>query len=476
LDKNRTLKAGIGYIIGNYLIKGLAFFTLPIFARIMSVEDLGLYNTFIAYEGILLYLIGIGYDTSFKNARYRYGISEENEKASLCYEEYTTTVLCSIFINALVWLVLLIVFRNSAQQLLALDYQSIFMLILFSLSSAVILCYNANASLNYNYKGYIKIGLVNAVGSVLLSLFLILKIFPQKAYWGRMLGSTAIITGIAIFILVLFFKRHRPGHVKEYLRWGLRFSLPIVPHGIGQVILVQFDRIMINRMVGSYAAGIYGFAYSIFSIVYVTYRSLDPVWSTWFFERMNADDTESVKKYSSLYIVGVLIFSSLVILVSPELVLLLGSSKYIESVYCVIPIVAGGYFCFLYSVPCQVEYYKEKTQHIAIATFCAAAINVILNIIFIRLYGYVAAAYTTLVTYMIYFLIHYLIAKRIEKRSIFSTPVFISCSLAILGISGIAMLLLDHRVIRYIIVIIMLGFLAFFGMRYYKQFLQFKRR
>ena len=30
---NKVVKAGIGYVIGNYLLKGLTFFTLPIFTR-----------------------------------------------------------------------------------------------------------------------------------------------------------------------------------------------------------------------------------------------------------------------------------------------------------------------------------------------------------------------------------------------------------------------------------------------------------
>jgi len=32
LKNNKIIKAGLGYTIGNYLIKGLSFLTIPIFA------------------------------------------------------------------------------------------------------------------------------------------------------------------------------------------------------------------------------------------------------------------------------------------------------------------------------------------------------------------------------------------------------------------------------------------------------------
>ena len=72
MSENKPLTAGMGYVIGNYLIKGLAFLTLPVFARLMSTGDFGIYNIFVAYEGILVYIIGLALDNSFRSARYRY--------------------------------------------------------------------------------------------------------------------------------------------------------------------------------------------------------------------------------------------------------------------------------------------------------------------------------------------------------------------------------------------------------------------
>ena len=53
---NRVLKAGIGYTIGNYLLKGLSFFTIPIFTRLLTTQDYGKYNVFLSYENIIFVL------------------------------------------------------------------------------------------------------------------------------------------------------------------------------------------------------------------------------------------------------------------------------------------------------------------------------------------------------------------------------------------------------------------------------------
>ena len=56
IEKNRYngIRAGLWYTIGNMLIKGIPFLTLPLFTRLMSTSDFGIYNTYISYDCFLL--------------------------------------------------------------------------------------------------------------------------------------------------------------------------------------------------------------------------------------------------------------------------------------------------------------------------------------------------------------------------------------------------------------------------------------
>ena len=93
-------------------------------------------------------------------------------------------------------------------------------------------------------------------------------------------------------------------------------------------------------------------------------------------------------------------------LIAPELVRILGSQKYVDAIPAVTPILGAGFFAMAYNIPSTVEYYYGKTSFIAVGTVLAAVLNVATNAIFIPQYGYLAAAYTTLGSYMVYFIFH----------------------------------------------------------------------
>ena len=54
----KALKAGLGYTVGNMLVKGLSFLAIPLFSRLMTVEDFGIYSTFSSYVMIMTVLAG----------------------------------------------------------------------------------------------------------------------------------------------------------------------------------------------------------------------------------------------------------------------------------------------------------------------------------------------------------------------------------------------------------------------------------
>ena len=58
--EKKAAKAGIWYTIGNFILKGCIFLSLPIFTRILSTTDFGIFNTYMAYEGILTAILGLG--------------------------------------------------------------------------------------------------------------------------------------------------------------------------------------------------------------------------------------------------------------------------------------------------------------------------------------------------------------------------------------------------------------------------------
>ena len=456
-SKNKILSAGIGYTVGNYLLKGLSFFTIPIFARILTKTDYGIVNTFYAYESILYVLIGFAIHSSFKNARYRYGLAKEQNAESVDYQTYVSNAYMLICFSAVVWFVLVFLLRRVLAGALELTPSLLLLLVLNSAANAVVVAYNTNVGLFYEYKKFLQVSFFNAIGNILLSLFLIIKIYPHDRYMGRIIGTVFPILIAAVIIVVSQMRRNKPENMRATMKWGLKYSLPIVPHGISQIILSSFDRLMITKMISATATGLYSFSYNIFVIVQVTAASIDNVWGPWFYNKRHENDLRSITKYSSIYTFFLAVFCVVIMLLSPELILILGGVKYKETVYCVIPVVAGGFFTMLYNIPASVEYFYEKTSYIAVATTTAAVLNIVLNYVFIHRFGYIAAAYTTLVTYCLYYVFHFYMAYRIEKKSLFSGTVILVASVIVSIGAVVAIWFISQLWIRWTIAVVVMG-------------------
>lgn len=456
-------KAGIGYTLGNYFLKGIGFVTVPVFARILTTEDYGIYNTFLAYEGILYLFIGLAIHSSIKNAKYEYGDDQ--------IDNYTSSVTLIPIFNLFLFLILGNALNAKGIPILSGDKTQLNLLIIYSFCSSLLYIYRARLILDYRTKEYLNLSYFNAISSVLFSLYFVLKIYPDKRYLGRILGTVLPMMLIAIWILVRLFNKSKPHISYRFWRFGLKISIPIIPHGVGQIVLSSFDRIMITNMIGSFEAGLYSFAYTIYSIILITGNSISTVFEPWAFERLNAGKGTELKRRAEQIVCGLAFICSLTMLITPELVVVLGSEKYKESIPAVMPILLGGFFSMAYSIPAVVEYYYKKTQYIAIGTVSAALINIILNAVFIPRFGYIAAAYTTLVSYFLYFIFHSFISKRLCGFFLISTKTFI-ISAGILLVGIVSLLLLGKTpIVRYsfLAVMIVLGLVLIIYRRSYSK-------
>lgn len=436
----KIFKAGVGYTVGNYMLKGLTFFSIPLFTRLLTTSDYGQFNTFIAYESIVFVVIGLALHASFKNAKYKY---KHN------FNRYVSTCITLGLISFSVWTIAINAIYPAISEMIGFSRTVVNLLLISSMSNAFIQYYNVYVGIDYEYKKFLTISFINAISGMLFSVLLICTVFHDKRYLGRIWGNVLPLLFISIYIIITFFRKSKPELNREYIKYGIKFSLPIIPHGISQVILSQFDRIMIRSMIGMSEAGLYSFSYNIYTIIQVTATSLDNVWGTWFFEAASKKRYEEIKRNSSDYMIGMMLFSASILLVSPEIIKLVSPSSYWNSIYCVIPIVIGGYFSFLYLLPVQVEYYFEKTKFIALGTCAAAVLNILLNAIFIPRFGYIAAAYTTLMTYFLYFLFHYLLSIYFSKRKYFNEKTILICILVILVTGVVTFEMLQRTFVRW---------------------------
>ena len=72
MNENNYKKAGTFYFVGNVFNKGIAFLTVPVFARILSTSDYGIVTTYNSWIGILSMIMGFALHMSVRMAAVDY--------------------------------------------------------------------------------------------------------------------------------------------------------------------------------------------------------------------------------------------------------------------------------------------------------------------------------------------------------------------------------------------------------------------
>ena len=415
-------KAGIGYTVANILIKGIGFLTLPIFSRLLDTHDFGIYNVFLAYDAILFCVIGFALHSSVKSANWEFPGK---------IDRYISSISLIYLANMVILIVLVLTIGAPLEDLLGLETVVIVAMVLHSFGQAIVTLYNARISLQYSYGKYMAVAAATSLGNIALSLLLIFTVFTNQRYLGRILGATVALLAVGLILVALFWRKARPHVSKTYWKFGMRYSLPIVAHGLSQVLLAQIGRLMTNYMVSTAAAGVYGLAANLSSIIAVLAESVSTVWSTWFYETMEGEsaggateqkdltagelDTRGavIRKRADQLATLFAIVTIALMAIAPEMIWVLGGDAFMEGAYCAFGIILSGYCVILYNLICVGEYYKQKTGYIMVGTIAAAVINIILNFWGISTFGYIAAAYTTLVAYVFYVAFHWFISRKL---------------------------------------------------------------
>ena len=145
------------------------------------------------------------------------------------------------------------------------------------------------------------------------------------------------------------------------------------------------------------------------------------------------------------------------VLVAPEIIWVLGGDRYTEGAWIIAPIAASIFFRFLYSLYANIEFYYEENYFIMFASVICALLNIVLNYIFIKKIGYLAAGFTTLVCFAFYSVSHFVFSQKVLKKytsinSLYDNKFIFGVGFVISAINIGVMSLYRYVFIRYFII------------------------
>lgn len=433
---NKAVKASIFYLVGNLFDKAIAFITVPIFTRMLSTSEYGILNTYTSWVSIFAIIVGLSLGQTLRSAYY-----EKKEELDSYLSSIYTLAIIDFVITLCVALIVSVFF----------DFQiTRFMLVLCISQSFMQFVRDTYAMKLMMAMDYIRRTLVLAIPNILVALLSVVFIMLRNKdrYMGRIYAYVLVYTFIALVCLISQYYKGKVIVNKDYWKYGLSLSLPLILHSISCVILSNSDRIMITKFSNVSETGIYSLIYNMSMMTTVITSSFENVWIPWFSEKMNLGDLKSINRAVFPYIFGTSALVVSVMFVCPEAIIILAPKTYWGGKYMVPPLMCAVFITFLYTISVNLEYYEKSTKTIAKNTIVAAVMNIGLNIIFIPHYGGIAAAYTTLVSYLVAFVLHYIDGKHLNE-DLFPIKSYIFPITMVTVCVGIYYLCMDLIVVRW---------------------------
>jgi len=438
------VKASFWFLICAFLQKGIAFITTPIFTRLLSTSEYGTYSVYNSWLGIIQVIVTL----SLSSGVYVQGLVKFKDKRA----EYTSALLGLTVALITTWYVIYFFTKSFWNRVLGLTTLQISLMFISIWVSAVFSFWSTSERVKFKYRKLVVITMIASILQPVISIILICHM--EDKVTARILGIV-----IAQFLVYghLFVEQMHLGKRfvdKKIWRYVLSFNIPLIPHYLSSTILNSADRIMISNMVDESKAGIYSLAYSVSMIMMVFNQSLLQTVEPWLYQKIDAKDFKNMPKllYSTLSIIAAV--NLLLILFAPEVISIFAPSSYYEAIYVIPPIAMSVFFAYMYAYFATFEFYYEKTKYITTATMTGAVANIILNYIFIKIFGYMAAGYTTLVCYMIYAAMHYIFMSEISKKElgdikIYNIKIILAMSAVFLSLGFLILISYSNTYARY---------------------------
>lgn len=396
-------------IAAEILSKSAPFLVSLILARSISLEDFGIYNTYLATITLLTAIISLGGESGVS---VRYFKQEQRE-----FSEYiTSNIICSglILIAALS---LLPLYVQTATKI-GLSQPIIFSTLVFSFLSSINNLTLTTTQCAKNIKWFCIICLTPAVTIVILTTLILLS--------QEEINSIKIITchlasiALTTLLSIAFIKKNKL-ITKKLTAAGLKsflgFSTPLLPNIIAGWMRGFYDRYFIAITIGLTFVSLYSVSYQYLSILLVLNTVFARVYSVRLHELLKKDlikkpMTQSGKA-AAVILIAAIPYSAISAL-STEMVF---GEKYSGIEILTITLTLGGAITIINTIYINHLLYHEKTKQILTASTSSLLIHVLLTTTLIKIFGFSGAGIGYLASTILNCSINYYSSSKIYKNS-----------------------------------------------------------
>ncbi len=412
----QTAMYGLPSIVGrllNYLL-------VPLYTAIFAKPaDYGVLSDLYAYVAFLVVLLPLGMETAY----FRF-IQQQEDTERVFNSSFVPVVL----VNAGFFLLLYLTNPWIAKWMLYRDHTEYIILV------GSIVCIDAIASLplaklraENQAKRFMIIQMSSILLNILLNLILLLGYFdPSRPEEGIMfiLIANLLASGLKLLLVYNIIAKVKFIFDWELIKKMLSYSWPLVIAGFAGIINETLDRVLLKQILynpdipnsleqATAQVGIYSACYKLAMLVTIFLQAYRYAAEPFFFSQLKNQDRNVVFVRTMNVFIAIVCVAFLFVSIN------LGVFKFFirkEAYYVglsVVPILLLANVCLgiYYN---QSVWYKlsNQTKFGAYIALIGAGITILVNVLFIPMYGYMASAWATLLAYMAQMIISFYLGKK----------------------------------------------------------------
>ena len=429
----QTAIYGVSTIVSRFL----SFILTPIYVGIYNVKVFGIFTYMYSWASLLNSIIAFGMETTF----FRYLNKQSSDKGKV----YNTT-FTAVATMALLFLLFTSLFVTDiaawmqSKENYNPDYAAfvkLFVYILVVDALAVIPFAKVRADGKPLRYGLIKfVNVLVFIGFNLLFLFVFPYIIEQGIWgsefltgwfrtgWvGYVFISNLIASAVTLLMLLPELLEVRLKPDGRMLKEMLVYSVPVLFANISFIINENVDKIFLGTLlpadIGQQQVGIYGACAKLAVFLSIFVQAFRLGAEPFFFSHANNKNAgETYARIMNYFIIVIaLIFVALVANIEILKYFIKGKDEVQQSLYWsglkIVPVLLLGYVSLGIYMNLSIWYkLSDQTRFGLYISAIGAVLTVILNLIFIPLYGYVASAWISLAAYASMMLLSYFMGQR----------------------------------------------------------------
>jgi len=234
---------------------------------------------------------------------------------------------------------------------------------------------------------------------------------------GYIFISNLFSSLLAFLLLLPDFIHVKVDFNKALWKQMLRYSLPLLVLGIAGIMNQDFDKIIFKHLFDNQAEaqsqlGIYGACYKVAVIMMMFTQAFRYAYEPYIFAKNRSDDNRKAYIEAMKYYIIFGLFIFLAVVFYMDIIKFLVAEKYREGLV-VVPVIL---ICYLFQgIFFNLSlWYKltDRTMWGAYITLLGCVLTVMGNVLFVPRYGYIAAAWTSFVCYLLMMVISWALGQK----------------------------------------------------------------